>query len=60
MNDLNITRLTAAKYLEQLVDIGLLHKEKIGRSNYYINQELVALFIESKKESLKGIKGIGY
>lgn len=48
MNDLSITRLTAAKYLEQLVDIGLLHKEKIGRSNYYINQSLVALFIERK------------
>ncbi|MBA6293195.1 Fic family protein [Colwellia sp. MB3u-70] len=49
MNDLSITRLTAAKYLEQLVDIGLLHKEKIGRSNYYINQGLVALFIERNK-----------
>jgi Fic family protein len=46
MNDLDVTRLTAAKYLEQLVEIGLLHKEKIGRSNYYINQALVALFVE--------------
>ncbi len=46
MNDLDVTRLTAAKYLEQLVEIGLLHKEKIGRNNYYINQALVALFID--------------
>ncbi len=46
MNDLDVTRLTAAKYLEQLVEIDLLHKEKIGRSNYYINQELVALFVD--------------
>lgn len=46
MKDLDITRLTAAKYLEQLVEIGLLHKEKIGRNNYYINQSLVALFID--------------
>ena len=46
MNDLDVTRLTAAKYLDQLVEIGLLHKEKIGRSNYYINKELVSLFIE--------------
>jgi Fic family protein len=43
MNDLNVTRLTAAKYLEQLVEIGLLHKEKIGRNNYYINQKLTTL-----------------
>jgi Fic family protein len=46
MKDLDITRLTATKYLEQLVDIGLLHKAKIGRSNYYINHVLIALFIK--------------
>lgn len=46
MNDLDVTRLTAAKYLEQLVEIGLLYKEKIGRSNYYINKELVSLFTD--------------
>lgn len=45
MNDLEISRLTATKYLEQLVGIGLLHKEKIGRNNYYINQPLLALFV---------------
>lgn len=47
MNDLAVTRLTAAKYLEQLVEIGLLQKKKVGRSNYYINQRLVALFAEN-------------
>ncbi len=44
MNDLDVTRITATKYLEQLVEQGFLHKEKIGRSNYYINQPLFALF----------------
>lgn len=46
MKDLAVSRLTATKYLEQLVDIELLKKEKIGRSNYYINQPLLSLLIE--------------
>lgn len=45
MNDLQVSRLTAAKYLDQLVELGLLTKEKIGRNNYYINQPLVSLFL---------------
>lgn len=47
MADLSVSRLTATKYLEQLVEIGLLKKEKISRSNYYINQPLLALFSRS-------------
>ncbi|MCH2547708.1 MAG: Fic family protein [Alphaproteobacteria bacterium] len=35
------TRKTAAKYLEELVGIGLLHKLRIGRENYYINSDLM-------------------
>ena len=46
MTDLSVSRLTATKYLDQLVKLGLLKKEKISRSNYYINQPLLALFIE--------------
>jgi Fic family protein len=45
MNDLSVSRLTATKYLDQLVGIGLLDKEKISRSNYYINQPLLEIFI---------------
>lgn len=37
MKDLQVSRITATKYLQQLVDAGFLAKEKIGRSNYYIN-----------------------
>jgi len=44
--ELGVSRLTATKYLDQLVAIGLLQKEKVGRSNYYINQPLLALFTE--------------
>lgn len=44
MEDLDVTRLTATKYLDQLVAMGLLKKEKLGRTNYYINQALFNLF----------------
>jgi Fic family protein len=35
--DLRVSRLTAAKYLEELCKQGLLKKQKMGRTNYYIN-----------------------
>jgi len=41
--DLGVARKTAARYLEQLCDIGLLHKNKIGKENYYFNDELIEL-----------------
>jgi len=37
MNDLSVSRLTAAKYWDTLAKDGLLVKEKIWRTNYYIN-----------------------
>lgn len=40
-----VLRKTAAKYLDIIVNAGLLHKVKIGKTNYYINTELVELFI---------------
>ncbi|HET8699833.1 MAG TPA: Fic family protein, partial [Gammaproteobacteria bacterium] len=39
-NDLEVSRLTATKYLDALAVDGLLVKQKIGRSNYYINMPL--------------------
>lgn len=46
MSDLDISRITATKYLDELVGIGLLDKTKVGRSNFYINTPLMALFLE--------------
>lgn len=46
MEDLQVTRLTATKYLDSLVTMGLLKKEKLGRTNYYINQALFNLFAQ--------------
>lgn len=39
-DDLKVSRLTATKYLEALVEGGFLEKRKVGRSNYYINAPL--------------------
>ncbi|MBT9456092.1 MAG: Fic family protein [Burkholderiaceae bacterium] len=38
--DLQVSRLTATKYLDALVEGGFLSKQKLGRSNYYINVAL--------------------
>ena len=35
--DLNVSRITAAKYLDALAESGLVHKQKLGRGNYYVN-----------------------
>ena len=42
--DLKVHRQTASNYLEQLVNGGLLKREKIGKHNYYINKPLFLLF----------------
>ena len=46
---MQIQRKTAAKYLDLIVDEGLLEKLKIGRSNYYINQKLVDVLMNPEK-----------
>ncbi|NUQ24293.1 MAG: Fic family protein [Saprospiraceae bacterium] len=40
---LGVHRNTAAFYLNQLTEIGLVEKVKLGRSNYYINKDLFEL-----------------
>lgn len=43
MNDLECVRITATRYLDELVKIGILVKIKIWRENYYINMDLYEL-----------------
>jgi len=43
--DLGVSRITAAKYLNELTKDGLLRKEKLGTGNYYINERLMDLLI---------------
>lgn len=42
---MGVQRKTASKYLDQIVELGLLRKVKVGRDNYYINQKLVDLLM---------------
>jgi predicted transcriptional regulator len=41
--EIGVTRLTATKYLGQLCREGFLRKQKLGRTNFYINDELFNL-----------------
>ena len=50
--DLGIHRQTAAVYLDQLVDAGLLSKEKVGRENIYKNVKLLELFEKDSEVTL--------
>lgn len=47
VQDLDIHRNTANKYLNELCEMGLLHKEKIGKDNFYINHQLFNLLQNS-------------
>ena len=43
VNDLNVSRITAANYLNKMAEDGLIRKEKLGTGNYYINEQLFEL-----------------
>jgi Fic family protein len=43
MRDLNVSRLTATRYLDALVGSGFLEKRKVGRNSYYVNTALVQI-----------------
>jgi len=43
VNDLGVSRLTAANYLNKLAEDNILKKEKLGTGNYYINEKLFKL-----------------
>ena len=49
MKSLNISRPSASKYLYELADHSFLQKEKIGRSNYYINIALMRILMPPEK-----------
>jgi len=51
----------ASRYLNMIVDAGLLHKEKIGKVNYYINTGLINLFLnhtELPKDNVPMIESV--
>lgn len=48
--DLDITRQTAARYLDTLADKGFVEKHQAGRNNYYINSALMHLLLDVSGE----------
>ena len=48
-NDLQVSYLTARKYLERLAENGFLNKIQIGKSNFYINQPLINILMDQRK-----------
>jgi len=53
--DMMISRQTSAKYLDKIVEAGLLTKMKFGRENYYVNNRLMNLFLNHSGERKPGI-----
>jgi hypothetical protein len=47
MDDLQVTRKPAAKYLSQLVQIGVLSKHRLSKENYYLNDGLIAILLNA-------------
>ncbi len=41
--DLGVSRVTATKYLDTLAETGFLQKQRVGRSNFYVNVALYAI-----------------
>ncbi|MBR5918379.1 MAG: Fic family protein, partial [Prevotella sp.] len=60
-NDMMVQRKAATKYLDKIVETGLLDKVKKGRENYYINVKLCNLFLsyselsEHKEDTIDSI-----
>ena len=51
--EIGVTRLTATKYLEQLFREGFLRKQKLGRTNFYINDTLFDLLSKVGSETYR-------
>lgn len=49
VHELQVHRNTAAKYLEELVRLGLLEKHKIGKDNFFLNAALYDLLLNVNK-----------
>jgi Fic family protein len=51
MHELQITRITATKYLEALITLGILSKQKKGKESYYMNDALFNLLLNASSSA---------
>ena len=59
--DMQVTRNTASKYLQMIVNTGLVEKVKVGKTNYYFNTRLIDLFLNhnsTEKTSVESIESV--
>ena len=61
-SNMQVSRQTAAKYLDRLASLGLLQKERIGKENYYINTKLMELFLtfseQQEADNTDGVESV--
>ena len=50
-SEVGVSRPTATRYLNLLVDEGLITKRRLGRNVYYINSALVEIFDETEEDA---------
>ena len=50
--DLQVSRITATKYLDALTEGGFVKKQKMGRGNYYVNIALNAILMGSSGQKV--------
>ena len=53
-NELQISRPTATSYLNQLTEIGIISKMRLGRDNFYVNEKLFTLLMNAFHYELVG------
>ena len=58
MEELNVSRLTATSYLNQLESRGLVVKLKLWRENFYLNEKLFNLLISAFHLDIEKIDSI--
>lgn len=61
-SNMQVSRQTAAKYLDRLASLGLLQKERMGKENYYINTQLMELFLtfseQQEADNTDGVESV--
>ena len=56
--DMQVARNTASKYLDMIVETGLVDKVKVGKSNYYFNTKLIDLFLNHNSAETNSVESI--
>lgn len=61
-SNMQVSRQTAAKYLDRIASLGLLQKERMGKENYYINTKLMELFLtfseQQEADNTDGVESV--